>query len=176
MFLREAGLVYDISRGKGQIVLEKVVKEYMQRIERDLNGLPIKLYPFSRTGEPDEPKLILIDPKISFGRPILSNISIPVEIISERYKAGESIKELARDYECKREKLKKQSDVSYGNRPPESITFFLDRAIGKHTVAERLIQEGEKLEETEINVNGRSKYSRRRMVRVRRQEILRGTD
>ena len=41
-------------------------------------------------------------------------------------------------------KLKKQSDVNYGNKPLESIFFFLDRALGKYTVAERLTQEGEK--------------------------------
>ncbi len=105
LFLRETGLVYDISRGGGQIVLEDVVKEYMQRIERDLHGLPIKLYPFSGTGKPDEPRSILIDPKISFGRPILSNTSVPVEIIVERYRAGESMRELAGDYECNQEKI-----------------------------------------------------------------------
>lgn len=105
LFLKEAGVVYDISRGSGQIILEDVVKEYMQRIERDLDGLPIKLYPFSGSGEPDEPKSILIDPKISFGRPILSDISIPVEIIVERYRAGESMSELAGDYECTQEKI-----------------------------------------------------------------------
>ena len=105
LFLRETGLVYDISRGSGQIVLEDVVKEYMQRIERDLHGLPIKLYPFSGTGKPDEPRSILIDPKISFGRPILSNTSVPVEIIVERYRAGESMRELAGDYKCNQEKI-----------------------------------------------------------------------
>lgn len=105
LLLRESDLVYDISRGRGQIVLEKIIKEYMQRIERDLNGLPIKLYPFSGTGKPDEPRSILIDPKISFGRPILSDISIPVEVIVERYRAGESIAELTGDYECNQEKI-----------------------------------------------------------------------
>lgn len=48
--------------------------------------------------------------------------------------------------------MKKQSDANYGKKPPESITFFLDRALGKHTVAKRLIQEGEKLKKTEISV------------------------
>lgn len=105
LFLKESGLVYDISIGSGRIVLENIVKEYMQRIERDLHGLPIKLYPFSGTGKPNEPKSILIDPKISFGRPILSDISIPVEIIVERYKAGESMRELAGDYECNQKKI-----------------------------------------------------------------------
>ncbi len=152
LFLRESGLVYDISRGSGQIVLEDIVKEYMQRIERDLHGLPIKLYPFSGTGKPDEPRSILIDPKISFGRPILSNISIPVEIIVERYRAGESMGELAGDYECNQEKIEEAIRCKLWDKPPESITFFLDRALGKHTVAKRLIQKGEKLKKTEIKV------------------------
>ena len=48
--------------------------------------------------------------------------------------------------------MKKQSDANYGNKPPESITFFLDRALGKHTVSERLILEGKKLKEIEITI------------------------
>ncbi len=104
LLLRESGLVYDISRGSEQIALENT-KECMQRIERDLNGLPIKLYPFSGTGKPYKPRSIVIDPKISFGRPILSGIGIPVEIIVERYRAGESMRELAGDYQCDHEKI-----------------------------------------------------------------------
>ena len=100
LFLREAGIIYDVSRGSGQMVLKEIIEQYLQRIERDPDGLPEKLYPFSRTGEPDEPKLIMIDPQISFGRPVLSARSIPIENIAERYKAGESIRELAKDYEC----------------------------------------------------------------------------
>ena len=127
LFLKEAELVYDISRGKGQIVLEEVVKEYMQRIERDLNGLPIKLYPFSRSGEPDESRSILIDPKISFGRPILSSISIPVEIIAERYRAGESIRELAGDYECSQEKIEEAIRCQLQEKQAAGIS--LSRAV-----------------------------------------------
>ena len=105
LFLRQAGLVYEISRGHGQIMREEVIKHYMQRVQRDLHGLPIKLYPFSGSGEPNEPRSILIDPKISFGRPILSDINIPVEIIAERHMAGESIEEMAGDYECNKQKI-----------------------------------------------------------------------
>lgn len=102
LFLREADIIYDVSKGGGQMVLKEVIKQYLRRIERDPDGLPEKLYPFSRTGEPDEPKLIMIDPQISFGRPVLSARGIPIENIVERYKAGESIRELAKDYECAR--------------------------------------------------------------------------
>lgn len=102
LFLREADVVYN---QEGQIVLADLIKQYLKRIERDTHGLPIKLYPFSGRGEPDEPKFILIDPKISFGRPMLARKGIPVEIVAERYRAGESIDELRKDYECSQEEI-----------------------------------------------------------------------
>lgn len=101
-FLMEAGIIYDVSKGGGRMLLEKMIERYLRRIERGPDGLPEKLYPFSRTGEPDEPKPIMIDPRISFGRPVLSVGSIPMENIVERYKAGESVRELAKDHECAR--------------------------------------------------------------------------
>ena len=102
LFLREADVVYN---QEGQIILADVIKQYLKRIERDTLGLPIKLYPFSRRGEPDEPRFILIDPKISFGRPMLARKGIPVEIVAERHRASESIDELRKDYECSQEEI-----------------------------------------------------------------------
>ena len=104
LFLKQSGTVYDLTT-EGQIVLEDVIKQYLQRIERDTKGFPVKLYPFSRNGEPDEPKYIMIDPNVSFGRPMLSQKGIPVEVIAERYKAGESMTELIQDYECSQEEI-----------------------------------------------------------------------
>jgi uncharacterized protein (DUF433 family) len=39
-----------------------------------------------------------IDPRISFGRPVLAGTGIQTTIVVERYKAGESVEELAKDY------------------------------------------------------------------------------
>ncbi|GBD39350.1 Putative antitoxin VapB45 [bacterium HR37] len=99
LFLRISGALVNITQ-RGQIEIEEVIKQYLRRIERDPRGLPVRLYPFSRKGEPDEPRLIIIDPRISFGRPVLAERGISVEVIVERYRAGESIEELVRDYEC----------------------------------------------------------------------------
>jgi uncharacterized protein (DUF433 family) len=104
LFVREYGKLINITK-EGQLEFEEIVKKYLQRIERDPKGLPIKLYPFVRTGEPDEPKLIFIDPNISFGRPVLANKGIPVDVIAERYKAGESIDDLMLDYECAQKEI-----------------------------------------------------------------------
>jgi len=65
-------------------------------------GLPVRLFPFTRKRLPvdslDEPRAVVIDPLVSFGRPILSGTGIPTSVIAERYKAGEGIEELAEDY------------------------------------------------------------------------------
>ena len=61
-------------------------------------GIPVRLYPFTRERKSKEPKAIVIDPYISFGRPVLIGTGIATSVIAQRYKAGESIAELAEDY------------------------------------------------------------------------------
>ena len=46
----------------------------------------------------EEPRTIVIDPYVSFGRPVLAGTGIATSVIAQRYKAGESIAELAEDY------------------------------------------------------------------------------
>lgn len=81
------------------MAMREVLQAHLQRIERDPSGLVIRLYPFTRKRQLDEPKLISIDPRISFGKPVLNGTGIPTVILAERYKAGESMEELARDYD-----------------------------------------------------------------------------
>jgi uncharacterized protein (DUF433 family) len=40
----------------------------------------------------------VIDPQVSFGRPVLVGTGIPTAVIAGRYKAGESMDALADDY------------------------------------------------------------------------------
>jgi uncharacterized protein (DUF433 family) len=80
----------------------QILKTYFDRIVRDEAGLPLKLYPFTKLLGADEPKTVMIDPRISFGRPVLAGTGIPTAMLAERYKAGDSIDELAQDYNCDR--------------------------------------------------------------------------
>jgi uncharacterized protein (DUF433 family) len=80
----------------------QILETYFDRIVRDKAGLPIKLFPFTKLSGSDEPKTVMIDPRISFGRPVLAGTGIPTAILAERYKAGDSIDELAEDYNCDR--------------------------------------------------------------------------
>ena len=97
LFVEMFGQLVNISQ-EGQLAMKELIETHLRRIERDTSGLPIRLYPFTRERKPDEPKIIVIDPNVSFGRPALAGTGIATAIIAQRYKAGETIEELAEDY------------------------------------------------------------------------------
>jgi uncharacterized protein (DUF433 family) len=97
LFVDRAGLLINLTQ-QGQLALRQLVHAYLKRIERDVQGLPIRLYPFTRKRELDEPRSIVIDPFVSFGRPVLAGTGIATAIVAERFKAGEAIEDLATDY------------------------------------------------------------------------------
>ncbi len=101
LFVEKYGELINITQ-EGQLAIKDVMKAHLQRIERDAQGIPQKLYPFTQKrafhlGE-TEPTDVVIDPRVSFGRPSLVGTGIPISIIAERYKAGESVEGLADDY------------------------------------------------------------------------------
>ncbi len=94
LFLEKLGEVEQISEG-GQLVIRKALTRHLERIERDANGLPVRLFPFvSHSSGRD----ILIDPRVSFGRPVLANRGIRVATLVDRIEAGEDIDHVARNY------------------------------------------------------------------------------
>ena len=78
--------------------LHTTIQAAFRRIKLDARGNPAKLYPFIRNTIDDETTIILIDPSISSGRPVLVGTGLSTEIITERFKAGETVGELAKDY------------------------------------------------------------------------------
>ena len=97
LFIREIGNLINASR-RGQYEMKEVMDVYLHRIQRDSTGYPRRLYPFVGSADSAAPKLIMIDPFISFGRPVIAGTGISTAIISERREAGEDITELAEDY------------------------------------------------------------------------------
>jgi uncharacterized protein (DUF433 family) len=100
LFNDEFGRLIDAS-GRGQFVFEQV-QLYLNRLDFE-QDLAARLYPFTHnTSEPTSPRAVFIDPRYSFGRPVLARIHIPTSAIADRYKAGESVDDLVCDYECER--------------------------------------------------------------------------
>jgi hypothetical protein len=81
---------------EGQRAMKEILGVYLKRIEWDANGLPIKLYPFTRDTQAEatpasDPRVVVMNPTISSGRPVIAGTGIPVASIFERYKAGDSV-------------------------------------------------------------------------------------
>lgn len=99
LFVEETTRLLNVSR-HGQEALRGEFRNALARIDRDEHGLPVRLFPFSRTNTDagTQPKSIVIDPRVSFGRPILLRAGVPTEIIIDRFRAGDSLHEMAVDY------------------------------------------------------------------------------
>lgn len=99
LFIRKLDHLINISQN-GQIEMQEVVSGYLRRIDRNINAGVIRLYPFLKKDPSiDEPKRVMIDPLISFGRPVLVGTGVPTDVIAERFYAGDTFDDLARDYE-----------------------------------------------------------------------------
>ena len=70
----------------------------LKRIEYDDSGLPQRFYPFTRGFGREDPKLVVIDPAVKFGRPVVAGTGVTTSAISKFVKAGDSLLELAEDY------------------------------------------------------------------------------
>lgn len=100
LFIEHYGKLVSVSE-QGQMALKEVLELYLKRIDRSPSGLPIRLFPYTRADiRQAPPKSIVIDPRVQFGRPCLVGTGITTSIIVERYRAGESVQELANDYRC----------------------------------------------------------------------------
>lgn len=100
LFIERYGKLINVSRG-GQMAMREILQVYLKRIERDENGLARQLFPFTRLSvdnRRDDPKIVAINPRVAFGKPVIAGTGIPTSIIAERYKTGESIGEIADDY------------------------------------------------------------------------------
>lgn len=104
LFVEFYGDLINVSE-QSKVNLKDSFRMHLERIEPDESGLGIALYPFTRSHEENNPRLVVIDPRISFGRLTIAGTGIPTDIIIERFRAGDSLQTIADDYECDCEKI-----------------------------------------------------------------------
>lgn len=99
LFVRQASKLLNVTK-QGQEALRGEFEMALARIERDKQGTPIRLFPFSRSSgmASAQPRTVVIDPRLAFGRPVISKVAVPTGIIVDRFRAGDSLAEMASDY------------------------------------------------------------------------------
>ena len=85
---------------RGQLEMREIVRAYLQRVEHDDDiGLAVRLFPFTRGDRLQAPTLIVIDPSVSFGRPVVMGSGVRADVIVNFFNAGETIADLAHEYQ-----------------------------------------------------------------------------
>jgi uncharacterized protein (DUF433 family) len=96
----------NMSRGK-QIEMQGVIDVYVTRIVREEDKLA-RFFPFFNEprikgpGIEEQPKIVSVNPFVSFGRPVITDTNIRTEAIAERFFAGDSINALSSDFKLDR--------------------------------------------------------------------------
>ena len=97
LFVRKYGELIGASQ-EGQKLMESMLRQRLKLIKRDPKGIPEKIVLFPAPREKKQSAAVVIDPKLSFGRPVLDGLGIRTAILAERFLAGEMVEELAHDY------------------------------------------------------------------------------
>lgn len=104
VLIEQLGQLIDLG-ASGQIVLKELLTAHLKRIDRDVNGLPLRLFPVNTTRGVDGPRIVAVDPRIAFGRPIISGKGVRTLTIVERLDAGEDRKTVAADYQLEEHEI-----------------------------------------------------------------------
>lgn len=86
----------------GQRAFKGILGPFLKRVDRNTKGISERLFPFTRTEHRDTPdkapSVVVIDPLVAFGKPVLVNSRISTAFLMSRRNGGASIAELANDY------------------------------------------------------------------------------
>ena len=104
LFLKEYGRLLSLSPA-GQLAMEKVLSAYLERVVHDAAGLPARLYPFTLPDRAEDRRVVAIDPRVSYGRPMIARKGVSTSILTERLNAGDTVHELATDYGLQEEEV-----------------------------------------------------------------------
>ena len=89
----------------GQLAIKETLKHLLNRVEWNEQDIAVRLFPFIQP-EGDETKILYIDPRISFGKPVIAGKGVPTNSIAELYEAGDEIEDIAYEFDCTPEQVK----------------------------------------------------------------------
>lgn len=116
LFVDEMDRLVNVARC-GQLAMRETLKHLLTRVEWDANGLATRFFPITElVPDPKSDKIIFLDPSIRFGKPVIAVKGIPTDIIAELYNAGDSIEDIADEYDCTPLQVKTAIQFEFQNR------------------------------------------------------------
>lgn len=107
LFVEHLGRLLNVTQ-EGQLAMREVLAAYLRRLDFDQEGIAERLYPFTRAGahgslELEDPKSVVFDARIAFGRLVVAGTGVPTAAVADRFVAGDTLDDLAADYGIRRE-------------------------------------------------------------------------
>lgn len=96
LFLHDGDEYMNLNRPK-QRGIPQILSTYLRRIDRLADG-GLTFFPFIVGNDINEPRTIQISSNIAFGRPVLAGTGIATDVIAGRFRARDSISDLAGEY------------------------------------------------------------------------------
>jgi uncharacterized protein (DUF433 family) len=96
LFVEKFGALIGATQA-GQVQLREVILDRLRYVLRDPKGIPEKIVLFPGQGAAKRGDVV-IDPRLSFGRPVIDGIGVRTSVLTQRFRAGDSVDELAREY------------------------------------------------------------------------------
>ncbi len=99
LFVEQYGHLISASQ-QGQMGMREILESALVRVEWDDRDQPVRLFPYTRRNTSPTERLIVVDPTVCGGRAVIDRTRVAVEVVAERFKAGDSIQDLVADYGC----------------------------------------------------------------------------
>lgn len=97
LFVERYGQLINVAQS-GQLAMRAVLEGYLERVTWEEERLAA-FYPFIGHPGRSDAKPVLISPDLAFGKPVIARRFIATAVITDRFDAGESIADLAADYD-----------------------------------------------------------------------------
>jgi uncharacterized protein (DUF433 family) len=97
VFIQHLGSTINATR-YGQIAMTELLDEYLERIDRDSLGMPVQIYPINT-------EVLAINPTVASGQPVVKGTRVMAAMLLARREAGESYKDLVKDYSLTRSQI-----------------------------------------------------------------------
>jgi len=97
LFVEKMGSLIGATQ-EGQLQMCETIRDRLERVRRDPKGVPEKIVLFPAPRDNAGSADVVIDPRLSFGRPVLDRLGVRTAILAERFDAGDDIDVLSHDY------------------------------------------------------------------------------
>lgn len=116
LFVDQMDRLVNVSRS-GQLAMRETLKHLLTRVEWNAEGIASRFFPVIEwVPEPESDKLIFLDPSIQFGKPIIAKKGVPTAAIVSLIDAGDSIEDVADEFDCTLKQIKAAIQFEAQNR------------------------------------------------------------